>query len=132
MTQGSIYRRPRSPFWWVRYSYQSRTHRESTKEKSRARAREYLDRRLAEIGADMLGLRKFVGPVADRIPMGQMFAALRKDLELRDLRSFAATANHLTPCRGCVRGLAAQGNHDRARRPVDRQATEKGRSRRRR
>ena len=94
-TQGSIYRRPRSPFWWVRYSYQGRTHRESTKEKHRARAREYLNRRLAEIGADMLGLRKFVGPAADRIPMGQMFAALRKDLELRDLRSFAATANHL-------------------------------------
>ena len=95
-TQGSIYRRPRSPYWWIRYSYQGCTHRESTKEKTRARAREYLDLRLAEIGADMLGLRKFVGPTADRIPVGQMLAALRKDLELRDLRSFAATANHLS------------------------------------
>ena len=94
--QGSIYRRPRSPFWWVRYSYKGRTHRESTKEKSRARAGEYLDRRLAEIGADALGLRPFVGPAADRIQVGQMFAALRKDLELRGLRSLAATANHLS------------------------------------
>ena len=95
-TQGSIYRRPRSPFWWVRYSYQGRVYRESTKEKSRARAGEYLDRRLAEIGADVLGLRKFVGPAADRIQVGQMFGALRDDLKLRDLRSFAATANHLS------------------------------------
>ena len=94
--QGSIYRRPRSPFWWIRYSYRGSTYRESTKEKSRARAGEYLDRRLAEIGADVLGLRKFVGPAADRIQVGQMFAALRSDLELRGLRSLAATANHLS------------------------------------
>ena len=95
-TQGSIYRRPRSPFFWIRYSYQGTTYRESTKEKSRARAGEYLDRRLAEIGADVLGLRKFVGPASDRIQMGRMFAALRDDLRLRGLRSFAATDNHLS------------------------------------
>ena len=44
----------------------------------------------------MLGLRKFVGPAADRIPMAQMFAALRDDLKLRGLRSLAATCNHLS------------------------------------
>ena len=44
----------------------------------------------------MLGLRPFVGPAADRIRVDQMFAALRKDLELRGLRSLAATANHLS------------------------------------
>lgn len=90
-----IFKRKDSKFYWCRYSYRGRNYRESTGEVDEKKAAKYLRDRLDQVGADKIGARKFVGPGADRIVMQELFDSLKRDIELRGLRSYSATANHI-------------------------------------
>jgi hypothetical protein len=95
---GSIFRRKGTQFLWCAYSLRGAVHRESTGEIEEDKARRFLRNRLDEVGADRLGLKKFVGPSAERVTVAELLDALESDLELRQLRSLPATKNHLKHC----------------------------------
>lgn len=58
---GHLYRRPGSPFWWVRYRVNGRTYRESTHSTSERKATDLLTQRRIELGRG-----DFVAPDAKR------------------------------------------------------------------
>lgn len=90
-----IFKRPGSQFWHCAYSLRGHCYRESTEEADEDKARKYLQHRLDEIGADKLGLKKFVGPASERITMDALFDALKADYELRRIKALRQTLNHL-------------------------------------
>ena len=92
--QGRIFKRPDSRYLWCAYSHDGACYRESTRETDEAKARRYLRQRLRQCGADKLGLKKFVSPQAEQVRMSELFDALRMDMKLRGLRSYAAAGNH--------------------------------------
>ena len=47
---GTLYKRPDSPFWWIRYSVGSKRHHESSRSRSKGKAEELLARRQVELG----------------------------------------------------------------------------------
>ena len=58
---GSIYKRPNSRFYWMQYYLRGEQKNESTKETDPVKARRKLKRRMREVGADLIGVRKFTG-----------------------------------------------------------------------
>jgi integrase len=80
---GTLYRKPRSPFWHMQYWLRGRRFRESTKERDYDKALKVLRRRLKEVGADQIGAKKFVGPRGERITISEILDALVTDLEVR-------------------------------------------------
>jgi hypothetical protein len=80
---GTLYRKPRSPFWHMQYYLRGRRFRETTKERDYGRALKVLRRRLKEVGADQIGAKKFVGPHAERATVSEILDALVTDLEIR-------------------------------------------------
>jgi hypothetical protein len=80
---GTLYRKPRSPFWHMQYYLRGRRFRETTKERDYERALKVLRRRLKEVGADQIGAKKFVGPNAERATVNEILDALVTDLEIR-------------------------------------------------
>ena len=81
---GTLYRRPRSPYWWMQYCLRGEVFRESTKECEFERAMKVLRRRLKEVGADQIGLKKFAGPKTERMTIDQLLDFLEDDLEIRE------------------------------------------------
>ncbi|HEV8483639.1 MAG TPA: hypothetical protein VGV87_08835, partial [Blastocatellia bacterium] len=57
--------------------------RESTKTSDPAKARRYLRRRMDEVGADRIGIKRFVGPMAERITVGELFDNLENNYTIR-------------------------------------------------
>ena len=68
---GHLYRRPGSPYWWVRYRVNGRTYRESTRSTSERKAAELLMRRRIELGRG-----DFVAPDAKRTTFCDLEALL--------------------------------------------------------
>jgi hypothetical protein len=99
---GRIYRRPNSPMWWVQYSKNGQTFRESTQTTKRKEAEGFLRNRLAEITTG-----KFVGLETERVRMEELAADLLRDYRING----RATANdvetrwelHLKPFFGVLR-----------------------------
>ena len=81
---GTLYRRPRSPYWWMQYCLRGEVFRESTKEREFERAMKVLRHRLKEVGADQIGLKKFAGPKTERMTIDQLLDFLEDDLEIRE------------------------------------------------
>src|SRR4029453_15150268 len=54
---GTLYRKPRSPFWHMQYYLRGRRFRETTKERDYERAPKGLPPRLKEVGADTIGAK---------------------------------------------------------------------------
>jgi integrase len=81
---GRLYQRKKSPYWWIKYYLRGECFEESTKETDLKRAQKYLRRRLQEMGADHLGLRKFVGPAGDRVSMNEVLDKLEHDYRRRE------------------------------------------------
>lgn len=83
----AIYHRPGSANLWVRYHHRGKQYRESCGSPDPAVARALLKRRLAELGADTLGLRPFVPPAADKITVAELLDDLAADFRLRNIKS---------------------------------------------
>ncbi len=95
---GTLYRKPRSPFWHMQYYLRGKRFRESTKERSQEKALKVLRRRLKEVGADQIGAKKFVGPRGERVTVSEILDALVTDLEVREKLSPQAKSK-LAPVR---------------------------------
>jgi len=94
-----LYKRPHTGFLWCQYNHRGETYRESTQETDPAKARAYLKHRLQEIGADILGLRKFVGPQSEKVTVSELLDALAADFRLRGIRSLKQSLSHLERAR---------------------------------
>jgi integrase len=108
---GTLYRRPNSPYWWMSYFWRGEQKLESTKESDRKKARKRLRQRLREIGADVIGAKKFVGPQAERLTVDQILDSLTKDMEVRKKLSPQAVSK-LKPVRAALGPMAAFGVTD--------------------
>jgi integrase len=84
---GRIFKRRRSPFWWIAYCHRGREIRESSGSTDRRVAERLLRRRRQEVGADHLGLKPFVGPAQERVTFEDLAAAYLQDYAVRGLRS---------------------------------------------
>jgi integrase len=76
---GQLYQRPKSSYWWIKYYLRGELYRESTKQTSLKEAQKYLRRRLQEIGADQLGLKKFIGPAGENVTVNELLDKLERD-----------------------------------------------------
>jgi integrase len=94
--QGAVYRRPNSRCLWIRYSLRGKLYRESTGTEDQKHAEKFLRHRLKEVGADQLGARKFIGPKADKVSVGELLEALDKDYSIRGKATSQFVA-HLKP-----------------------------------
>ena len=81
---GTLYQKPRSPFWHMQYWLRGHRYRESTKETDYEKAMKVLRRRLKEVGADQIGVKKFSGPQNERLTVGEILDSLVTDLEVRN------------------------------------------------
>lgn len=77
----------RGRIYWLRFSHRGKQYRESCGSPDPAIARALLKRRLAELGADTLGLRPFVPPAADKITVAELLDDLAADFRLRNIKS---------------------------------------------
>jgi len=89
----------RGPIYWIAYFLRGVEHRESTRNAQNpgtdAKAAEkFLQARLREVGADLLGARPFTTPKAARSTVAELCQALKADYELRSKLS-AQNASHL-------------------------------------
>lgn len=94
-----LYKRLHSAFFWAQYNHRGKTYRESTKETEEPKAKLHLKHRLQEIGADALGLRKFIGPNAEKVTVSELLDALAADFRLREIRSLKPSICHIERAR---------------------------------
>ena len=80
---GSIYSRKGSQILWCKYYVRGEAVRETTRTSDPAKARRFLKRRMDEVGADRIGIKRFVGPAAERITVGELFDSLEKNYTIR-------------------------------------------------
>lgn len=83
----------RGPVYWIAYYCRGREVRESSGTPDPKPAERLLRQRLHEVGADRLGLKRFVGPAEDRVTFEALAADYLRDYEINGRRSlFAAKA----------------------------------------
>lgn len=75
--RGRIFTRKGSAMLWCAYYLRGKEYRESTGETEPSQAEKYLKHRLKEVGADQLGIKKFVAPAQQRITVNQLLDALK-------------------------------------------------------
>lgn len=80
--RGHLFKRPNSPFWFVKYSQNGVPFRESTKETDIRKAQRYLDRRLQEISSGM-----FAGLKTERVSVSELFQDLLRDYKINGRKS---------------------------------------------
>ena len=98
---GSIYKRPNSRFYWMQYYLRGEQKNESTKETDPVKARRKLKRRMREVGADLIGARKFTGAELERITVSDILDSLVGDLEVRKKLSPQVTSK-MKPLRAAI------------------------------
>jgi site-specific recombinase XerD len=96
---GRVFRRTGSAFWWIAYCVRGREKRESSGETDPRKAEKRLRARLDEVGADRLGLRKFVGPKQDKVTVGELLDDLEADYKIRKVKALPSFKSHLAPMR---------------------------------
>jgi integrase len=94
--EGSIYRRPRSPFLWIKYYKRGKPIRESTHTGDPGKAARFLHQRLAEVGSDP----------AESPRIEQLVDDLFRDYRIKEQRSLddvkARWRLHLKPFLGSI------------------------------
>ena len=98
---GYLYQKARSPYWYMQYFLRGSRYRETTKERDLEKAQKVLRHRLKEVGADQIGVKKFVGPRGERLTVNEILDALVTDLELRKKISPQAISK-LSPVRAAL------------------------------
>ena len=79
---GSIYKRPDSPVWWLKYSRHGKAYRESTRTDDRRKAEKMLRSRLAEITTGT-----FAGPQAERVRVQELADDLIREYRINARKS---------------------------------------------
>ncbi len=79
---GSVYKRPDSPVWWLKYSRHGKAYRESTRTDDRRKAEKMLRSRLAEI---ITGT--FAGPQAERVRVQELADDLIREYRINARKS---------------------------------------------
>jgi len=106
MTEGRIrgvYRRAKSPSWWIDYTGPRPDGswgriRESARTTDFKKANRLLDRRRRAVANHRDGIRRFQGPAQERVTVGDLFDNLEKHYEtrkLKSLRSVKARGAHI-------------------------------------
>ncbi len=103
---GTLYRRPNSPYWWMSYFLRGEQRLESTKETDQKKARKRLRQRLREVGADFIGAKKFTGPQTEKLSVAEILDLLKKDLEVRGKLS-AQALSKLKPVKAALGPMSA-------------------------
>lgn len=102
--EGCIYQRPDSPVYWMKYSRNGKTYRESTKTDNPDKAEKQLKKRLAEI---MTGT--FIGPQTERVRVSELATDFLRDYRINGRKSIEDAETrwnaHLKPFFGCVRAV---------------------------
>jgi integrase len=80
---GRVYRRPGTRVFWCKYHIRGRPIRESTGATIEKEARKYLRRRMRLVGADLEGIKRFVGPKGEKLKVSELLDSLRKHYEIR-------------------------------------------------
>jgi integrase len=80
---GRVYRRPGTRVFWCKYHIRGRPIRESTGATIEKEARKYLRRRMRLVGADLEGIKRFVGPKGEKLTVSELLDSLQKNLEIR-------------------------------------------------
>lgn len=97
MTRGRI--RLRGRIWWVYYYYKGRERAESTRSTDKKAAELLLAKRLGEIGADQAGVRRWLGPDAERTPVTTLLDDLMRAYEIEGSRSIHLAESRMKPLR---------------------------------
>jgi hypothetical protein len=79
---GSIYKRPDSPVWWLKYSRHGKAYRESTRTDDKRNAEKMLRSRLAEIT-----IGTFAGPQAERVRVQELADDLMREYRINARKS---------------------------------------------
>jgi integrase len=93
---GRIFHRAGTAHYWIGYYHHGREVRESSGSTDRKRAERLLKHRLAELGADRLGQKPFLGPAQRRVTFEELAHAYLQDYAVRGLRSRATAAGRVT------------------------------------
>jgi integrase len=122
---GSIYLQKGSAIYWVKYYWNGKAFRESTRTTNRQDASRYLRKRLGEIATG-----NFYGPVADRVTMAELADDFLRDYRINERKSLddaeARWELHLQPFFGHMR--ASEVSSDLVARYVDGRLKEKARN----
>jgi integrase len=102
--KGCIYQRPDSSVWWIKYSLNGKSFRESTHSENRRKAVKLLERRLGEIGTGA-----FVGPEVDKVTVQELAEDYLRDYRINGKRSIRHAefrwTKHLRPFFGIYRAM---------------------------
>ncbi len=74
---GRIFRRKNSQNYWIAYYLRGQEFRESAGTPDEKTATRFLKHRIKEVGADQLGVRKFVEPASQRVTVNELLDALK-------------------------------------------------------
>ncbi len=96
---GRVFKRKNSNNWWISYCLRGKEYRESSGSSDRKLAERLLKQRLREIGADRLGLKRFVSPAVDRVRVEELIEDLVMDHRVRGKKSLPTTLAHLKAVR---------------------------------
>lgn len=101
---GSVFQRPDSDVWWIKYSRNGKSYRESTKTTNKEKAKNILKIRLAEITSGT-----FAGPQAERVRVEELAQDFLRDYRINGKKSLddveARWKLHLKPFFGFLRAL---------------------------
>ena len=97
--QGRVYKRMNSNYWWISYCSRGKEYRESSRSPDRKQAERLLKHRLREIGADRLGLKRFVGPAVDRVTVEELLEDLITHWQIHKRKSLDTLKAHLKSVR---------------------------------
>ena len=75
---GRIFRRKDSQNYWIAYYLRGTEFRESAGTPDEKTATRFLKHRIKEVGADQLGIRKFVEPASQRVTVKELLDALKE------------------------------------------------------
>ena len=87
---GRIFRRPRSPYWWVSYTYRGREVRESSKSTKKSEAVDFLKARLEAIRS-----HSYIGPKAETVSVADLLADLVVTYEIQGRASLRTLRGHV-------------------------------------
>jgi integrase len=86
--EGRVFKRSRSPFWWIAYCRHGKEIRESTQipatDENRKKATNRLKAKLGQVAAEKYGGLAFVTPSQRRITVAELLDALMEDYKARD------------------------------------------------
>ena len=108
---GTLFRKPDTRFWWMSYWLRGEQKQESTKETDPVKARRRLKQRMREVGADLIGAKKFIGPQSEKLTIDEILDSLTKDLELREKLS-PQVESKLKPVRAALGRMPASSITD--------------------